>query len=241
VNSPEKLIADEDYPNFCFILDFYQLTNSTSDFKSRLNDVFDKLSNLEKQHDVQAKTLTPVLVPDDDTSSSTSQNPTIPSHAITFKKRPADDSFTRPSDKWKKYDLDDVNEHQASNMGNRHALNDFLRTRVPPSMPKEDELPSAPIFKRPLPKKPILTNEDEDEANQFIPIRAPIPANTTDNDNDDETTDYKLKSSRIKPRGVLSTNEKKPIKSSMEISEEKDEEEENDDDDVDDDDELFEP
>jgi hypothetical protein len=91
----------------------------------------------------------------------------------------------------------------------------------------------------------ILTNEEDDDNNQFIPIRAPVPVSTTDkNDEDDEATDYKLKSSRIKPRGVLSTTEKKPIKSSMEISEEKDpdeNEEDKDEDDDDDDDELFEP
>jgi hypothetical protein len=130
-------------------------------------------------------------------------------------------------------------------MGNRHALNDFLRTRVKPSNTEEDEPPFEPIFKRPLPKKVILNNEDDNEDNQFISIRAPVPASTTDNDNDDETTDYKLKSSRIKPRGVLSTNEKKTIKTSMEISEEKDlddnEEDKDDDDDDDDVDELFEP
>jgi hypothetical protein len=135
-------------------------------------------------------------------------------------------------------------------MGNRHAFNDFLRTRVKPSIvkepEKEEDVSSAPVFKRPPPKKPILTTEDDDdEDNQFISIRASVSVNTTENDNDnDETNEYKLKSSRQKPRGVFSTNEKKPMKSLMEISEQKDadddnKEEEDDDDDVDN--ELFEP
>ncbi|CAF5187609.1 unnamed protein product, partial [Rotaria sp. Silwood1] len=48
---------------------FYQLTNSTSDFKSRLNDVFDKLTSLEKQHDIHTKNNTPISVLDDETPS----------------------------------------------------------------------------------------------------------------------------------------------------------------------------
>jgi hypothetical protein len=226
------------------ILDFYQLTTSTSDFKSRSSDVFDVLGNLEKQHDAHTKTQTPVSIPDEETPSSSHQNPIIPSHAITFKKRPADDSFIRPTEKWKKYDLDDVNEHHISNTGNRHALNDFLRTRVKPTVTKEteeeEETPSAPIFKRPM-KKQILTNEDDDKDIQFIPIRAPLPLNTneskTPNDNDDETPEYKLTSIRKKPRGVLSTNEKKPIKTLIKSSDDN-----NDDEDEEDvNDELFEP
>jgi hypothetical protein len=230
--------------SYLFILDFYQLTNSTSDFKSRSGDVFDKLANLEKQHDVHAKTHTPISMPDEETPSTSHQNPIIPNNAITFKKRPADDTFSRPMDKWKRYDLDDVNEHHTSNMGNRHALNDFLRTRVKPSITKEteqeEEIPSAPVFKRPM-KKQILTNDDDDDK-QFIPIRVPLPSNPIElkssNDNDDETTPYKLPSIRKKPRGVLSTTEKKSMKSSIELSKEKD----NDDEDEEDiDDELFEP
>jgi len=222
------------------MLDFYQLTNSTSYFKSRSSDVFDKLANLEKQHDTQIKIHTPVFMPDEEVPSSSQQNPIIPSNAITFKKRPADDSFARPMNKWKKYDLDDVNEHHTGNMGNRHALNDFLRTRVKPSITKEteeeEEIPSKPVFKRPI-KKQILTNDD-DEGNEFISIQAPLPSKTTENDNDDEPAEYKLKSIRKKPRGVLSTNEKKAIKTAIELSEEKD----NDDDDEEDvNDELFEP
>ena len=235
-----------------FRLDFYQLTNSTSDFKSRSNDVFDRLSNLEKQHDQQTKIQTPVVIPDEEPTSSTQQNPTIPNHAITFKKRAADDeSFARPSDKWKKYDLDDVNEHHIGPMSNQHALHDFLRTRTKPSITKEedkdDELPSTQIFKRPLPKKPITTDEDDDRQ-QFTPIRAPISSNKkADNDDDsDDGTRFKLQSSRPKARGVLSTNEKKvPVKPSMEISEDKDdvddEHEDDDDDDDDVEDELLEP
>ncbi len=228
--------------NILFLLDFYQLTNSTSDFKSRSKDVFDKLANLEQQHDVQAKIHTPISIPDEEIVSSTLPNPTIPSHAITFKKRRADDdTFVRPTDKWKKYDLDDVNEHHVSNMGNRHAFNDFLRTRVKPSITKEteeEEIQTAPIFKRPA-KKQILTNEDDDEAIQFIPIKAPVSIKTTENDNDDdETTEYKLKSISKKPRGVLTTNEKKSIKPSVELSEEKID---GDDDEEDVTDELFEP
>ncbi len=149
-------------------------------------------------------------------------------------------------DKWKKYDLDDVNEHHVSNAGNRHALNDFLRTRVKPSITKEpeEEIQTAPIFKRPA-KKQILTNDD-DEDNQFISIRAPLPTNTTetntenDDDDDDETTEYKLKSTHQKSRGVLSTNEKKTLKPTMELPEEKDDDDD-DDEDEDVDDELFEP
>ena len=227
------------------ILDFYQLTNSTTDFKSRSNDVFDVLGNLEKQHADHTKTQTPVSLPDEETPSSSQQNPTIPSHAITFKKRSADDSFARPTEKWKKYDLDDVNEHHISNTGNRHALNDFLRTRVKPTVTKEteeeeEETPSAHIFKRPM-KRQILTNEDDDKDVQFIPIRAPLPLNTNEskvpNDNDDETPEIKLTSIRKKPRGVLSTTEKKPVKTLIKSSEDN-----NDDEDEEDiDDELFEP
>jgi hypothetical protein len=228
------------------MLDFYQLTNSTTDFKSRSNDVFDKLVNLEKQHDVNTKTITPISIPDEENPSTSIQNPIIPSNAITFKKRPADDTFTRPMDKWKKYDLEDVNEHHLNNAGNRHALNDFFRTRVKPSVTEEEEeeVQSAPIFKRPA-KKEILTNNDNDDDtdNQFISIRAPVLSSTTktklENDNDDETTtEYKLKSIRKKPRGVFSTNEKKSIKPSIELSEEKDTDD-NDEEDIND--ELFEP
>lgn len=142
--------------------------------------------------------------------------------------------------------MSDVNEHHGSNIGNRHALNDFLRTRVKPSITKEteEEIQTAPIFKQPK-RKQILTNDD-DEDNQFISIRAPLPTNTTEtktaNDNDDETTEYKLKSIRKPTRGVLSTNEKKSIKSSTELFEEKNnDDDDNDDDEEDVDDELFEP
>ncbi|CAF4044519.1 unnamed protein product [Rotaria sp. Silwood2] len=242
---------------FCLsILDFYQLTNSTSDFKSRSNDVFDKLTNLEKQHDIHTKVNTPISVHDDEApppppSSSSDQNPNIPSHAITFKKRPADDTFARPTNKWKKYDLDDVNAHHLSDTGNRHALNDYLRTRVKPSNTDEteEETSAKPIFQRPM-KKQILThdNEDDDDNNNddhFIPVRVPLPSNTTEtkteNDNDDETIKYKLKSVRKQPRGVLSTNEKKTIKPSIELFQEKDNDDDDDNDDEDVDDELFEP
>ncbi|CAF1025091.1 unnamed protein product [Adineta ricciae] len=232
--------------------DFYQLTNSSSDFKSRSNDVFDKLVNLEKQHDVHAKTQTPVIITDEETSSTIPRNPTIPSHAITFKKRPADDTFTRPADKWKKYDLDDVNEHHLSSRGNQHALNDFLRTRVKSSVTKdsdhekeEEGVQSQLIFRRPA-KKPILT---DDEDNQFISVRAPASIATTEDakDNDDEDDaipQYKLKSTRKQTRGVASTNEKKSTKSTTDSSTKTDpKEEENEDDDIndDDDDEFFEP
>ncbi len=135
-----------------------------------------------------------------------------------------------------------MNEHHVSNTGNRHAFNDFLRTRVKPSITKEteekEEIQIAPVFKRPAKKQILINDDDDDEDNQFISIRAPLPSNTTENDNDNETTEYKLKSIRKKPRGVLSTNEKKSIKPSIELSEEKDND---DDDDNDVDDELFEP
>lgn len=231
-----------------FLLDFYQLTTSTTDFKSRSNDVFDRLTNLEKQHDLHTKTHEPIIVPEEETASSVQQNPTIPNHAITFKKRPADDeSFARPSDKWKKYDLEDVNDHHTGPMGNQHALHDFLRTRAKPTTSKEtteeekNELPPAQIFKRPLPKKPVATDEDDDQ--QFISIRAPISSkpkvdNNDDEDDDDEGSRFKLQSSRPKARGVLSTNEKKVVKPSMEISEENDEQEDEKDDDDDDDDDI---
>ncbi|CAF3419277.1 unnamed protein product [Rotaria sp. Silwood1] len=229
--------------------DFYQLTNSTSDFKSRSNDVFDKLTSLEKQHDIHTKNNTPISVLDDETPSSSSssyQNPNIPSHAIISKKRPADDTFIRPKDKWKKYDLDDVNEHHLSNMGNRHALNDYLRTRVKPSDTNEteEETPSRPIFQRPI-KKQIRTNDDDEDNNDdhFISVRVPLPSNTTEtkteDDNDDETVKYKLKSIRKQARGVFSTNEKKTIKPSTELFQEKnndDDDDDNDDGDDDDDD-----
>ncbi|CAF0815578.1 unnamed protein product [Rotaria sordida] len=236
--------------------DFYQLTTSTSDFKSRSNDIFDKLSNLEKQHDVHSKTNTPISVPDDEIpSSSTYKNPNIPSHAITFKKRPADDTtFTRPMNKWKKYDLDDVNEHHLSNMGNQHALNDYLRTRVKPSKTNEieEEIPSKPIFQRPI-KKQILKNDDDDDNDHdhSISIRLPLSSNTTgtktendnNNDDDDERIEYKLKSIRKQRRGVLSTNEKKSIKPSIELLQEKDNEDNDDDKEEEEDvnDELVEP
>ncbi|CAF1150061.1 unnamed protein product [Adineta steineri] len=230
--------------------DFYQLTNSTTDFKSRSSDVFDKLANLEKQHDVQKKTQNPICIIDDETPSTSQQNPIIPSNAITFKKRPADDSFTRPMDKWKKYDLDDVNEHHLGGMGNQHALNDFLRTRVKPSITKEtkkedeeEDNQAIPIFRRPA-KKPILANEDEED-NRFIPIRAPLPPTTTEpkiENDDNEEVAYKLKSIRKKPRGVaLSTNDKKSIKTPIENSEEKDATPLDDNEEEDIDDELFEP
>jgi hypothetical protein len=228
------------YSKHCFsILDFYQLTNSTTDFKSRLNDVFDKLTNLEKEHDVHIQSHTPVTIPDDETPATSQQNPTIPNNAIVLKKRPADDNeFIRPVDKWQKYDLDNVNEHHLSGTGNRHALNDFLRTRVKPSITpesekQEEEMQSIPIFKRPM-KKPILTNDDDDD-NQFIPIRAPLPSDTNETkiDNtteDDEAIDYKLKSTGKKPRGVLSKTVKKSTKPSIV-----------DDDIVEDEEELFDP
>ena len=146
----------------------------------------------------------------------------------------------RSGSKWQKYDLDDVNEHHISSTGNRHALNDFLRTRVKPSTTKEtdeEEIQSAPIFKRPMNKKQILT-DDNDEDNQFISIRAPLLASTTENDNDEESTQYKLSSIRKKARGVVSTTEKKSIKSSIELPEDKGNDG-GDDDDIND--EFFEP
>ncbi|CAF1218306.1 unnamed protein product [Rotaria magnacalcarata] len=236
--------------------DFYQLTTSTSDFKSRSKDVFEKLTTLEKQHDVHIKTNSPLSVPDEETPSSSHKNPNIPNNAITFKKRAADDTFIRPEAKWKKYDLDDVNEHHLSGVGNQHALNDFLRTRVKSSnknesVQKEDEdeeTPVRPIFQRPT-KKQIRTNDtkdtDDDINDDFISFRVPAPPNATetktgnDDDDDDKTIEYKLKSNSNKPRGVFSTNEKKSIKPANEILQEKD----NDDDDHDDevDDEIFEP
>ncbi|CAF4444021.1 unnamed protein product, partial [Adineta steineri] len=80
----------------------------------------------------------------------------------------------------------------------------------------------------------------------FTPIRAPLPATTTEpkienDDNDNEEVAYKLKSIRKKPRGVaLSTNDKKSIKTPVENSEEKDATP-LDDNEEDIDDELFEP
>ena len=232
-------------------LEHYQITNSTSDFKSRTNDIFDKLINLEKQHDDQTKTQTPFLLSDEDVAASSKKNPSIPTHAITFKKRAADDNsetFTRPTNKWKKYDLDDVNEHHMSGRGNQHALNDFLRTRT---KPVEEEAAAAaatpsseqPVFKRPM-KKEILTTEDDEQG--FTPIRAPISTKSDEtirHDNDDETKEFKLTAIRKPTRGVFSTNEKKPVKTPMEITEEKsdDEEKEEDDEEEDDEDELFEP
>lgn len=174
-----------------------------------------------------------MVLPDEDLPQ---QNPSIPTHAITFnKKRPADDqAFTRPTDKWKKYDLDDVNEHHLGSRSNQHALQDFLRTRTKPKDDDDNELPSAQIFKRPLPKKPIVSTEDDDD--QFISIRAPNSIETrSKNDDDNELTTFKLPSNRTKTRGVFSTNKKKPIKQSMDISEEK----ADDDDELDD--ELLEP
>ena len=221
------------------------MTNSTSDFKSRTNDVFDQLNTLEKQHAVHTKSHTPVVLPDEDTPTTSQQNPTIPTHAITFKKRSADDeTFTRPNNKWKKYDLDDVNEHHLGSRSNQHALQDFIRTRTKPSVNEkpedEDELPLPLIFKRPLPKKPIVNTEDDDDQ-QFISIRAPITTETrSNNDDDNEVTGFKLPSNRTKTRGVLSTNEKKIPKPSMEISEEKDDDDADEDDD-DDDELLLEP
>ncbi|CAF1063528.1 unnamed protein product [Adineta ricciae] len=230
--------------------DFYQLTNSSSDFKSRSNDVFDKLVNLEKQHDVHTKTQTSVIITDEEAPSTIPRNPTIPSHAITFKKRPADDTFARPADKWKKYDLDDVNEHHLSSRGNQHALNDFLRTRVKSSVTKdsdhdkeEEDVQSQLIFRRPVKKQILIDDED----NQFMPVRAPVSIATTvdtkDNDDDDTIPQYKLKSTRKQTRGVASTNEKKSTKSTTDSSTKTDpKEEENEDDDIDDnDDEFFEP
>lgn len=234
------------------------MTNSTSDFKSRSNDIFDKLTSLEKQHDTHTKTTTPLLKPDDETPAPSLQNPSIPTHAITFKKRPADDTFTRPQEKWKKYDLHDVNEHHLSATGNRHALNDFLRTRVKTpnttetSTDEKEETPLRPIFKRPLKKEIQLHDNDDDKNDHFLSVRVPKVSSTnetkTDNDNDDEPVEYKLPSSRKKPRGVFSKNEKQPIKTSNDILQEKDsgddakqDQDANDDDDEDVDDEFFEP
>ena len=198
------------------------MSNSTSDFKARSNDIFDKLTNLEKQHDTHIKIHTPISLVDDEVSAL-HQNPTIPTNAITFKKRPTDDIFSRPANKWQKYDLDDVNEHHLTNMGNRYAFNDFLRTRVKPSIAEkvEEDIQTGPIFQRPI-KKQILRNDDEDD--HCISMRTSLSSNTienmTDNGNDDdETMKYKLKSMSRKPRGVLSTNEKRPIKHSNEIFE----------------------
>ena len=221
-------------------LDLYQLPNSPTDFKSRSNDVFDKLLNLEKQHDNHTKTQPSIVIPDDSPSSSSQQNPTIPNHAIVFKKRSADEeTFTRPTGKWQKYDLGDVNEHHLSNAGNRHALNDFFRARVKPT--KEEPIVNDPVFKRPM-KKETISNED-DEQQQYIPVRAPISTQSHTNKDNDEDDDqigaYKLKSTQKKPRGVLSTNKKPVTKIPMEIPEDKSNEEDNDDDELND--ELFEP
>lgn len=141
-------------------------------------------------------------------------------------------------------------------MGNQYALNDYLRTRAKPSITKETEEDTSlkPVFKRPL-KKQTLTTEDDDD-NTFIPIRAPIPSNTNETkteNNDDEKIEYKLKSIRKPTRGVFSRNEKKSNKASTELSKqneddgekdyknEKRESEGNDDDNEDVDDEFFEP
>ena len=144
-----------------------------------------------------------------------------------------------------------------SAMGNRHALNDFFRTRTKPSTSKEsnekeeeDEemIQGRPVFKRPA-KKEILTNDD-DEDNQFIPIRVPVELKIDNNNanDDDEIKEVKLKSIRKQTRGVLSTNEKKSTSKSLaELSEEKTDEQKQPDDDDDDDndedvnDEFFEP
>ena len=214
--------------------------------------MFDKLLNLEQQHDVHIKTHTALIVPDEDAPPAAHQNPIIPNNAIVFKKRAADDdSFARPKDKWQKYDLDDVNEHHLSGAGNRHALNDFFRTRVKPSETKvtEEPIEAAPVFKRPM-KKEILSNQDEDDDQQPIAIRAPLPPSTVqksstaqtadDNDDDDAINAYRLKSTQKKARGVFSTNKKQATKVPMEISS-NNEKEVDDDDDDEIDDELFEP
>ena len=208
--------------------------------------MFDKLVNLEKQHDVTSKTQTPVFVADDEAPATSVHNPTIPSHAITFKKRPADDSFDRPTDKWQKYDLDDVNEHHLSNRGNQHALSDFLRTRAKPSVVKEtkeeEEAPSAPVFRRPA-KKQLLT-DDDDEDNHPVAVHVPLPAPTaeakTEDNDEDDPTQYRLSSIRKKARGVSSTNEKKLAKPTTDHPA-KEDPAEDDDDDEDVDGELFEP
>lgn len=217
--------------------------------------MFDKLLNLEKQHDVHTKTHTSIIVPDEDAPASTPQNPIIPSHAIVFKKRPADDdSFARPSDKWQKYDLEDVNEHHLGGAGNRHALNDFFRTRVKPAEPTvaEEPVEAAPVFKRPM-KKEILSHldDDDDVHQEQVAFRVPLPPataqkstahQTTDDSQDDEINAYRLKSTQKKTRGVSSTTKKPVTKVPMEISSSsKDKEDLDDDDDDEVDDELFEP
>ena len=242
--------------NRCLLLDHYQLTNSTSDFKSRSSDVFAKLANLEKQHDVHVKEIAPLSVPDDDAPPALHQNPVIPSNAIVFKKRSTDDeTFARPVNKWQKYDLDDVNEHHLSSTGNRHALNDFLRTRAKPSSTddksKDEEkasVESTLIFKRPM-KREILTSQDDetDDVHSGIAIRVPVPVSSKEepmndnNNDDDDTIPYKLKATQKKVRGVRSTTEKKSSKIPMDIPDDGTDVAVDDEEDEDLDDELFEP
>lgn len=216
----------------CRKLDFYQLSNPSKDFESRSNDVFDRLKNLEQQHNIQTKDKPGLVFGEDEVSKSTASNPDIPSNAIVFSRKRANEetAFLRPETKWKKYDLADVNEHQTGELSNRRALDDFFRTRVQPKETKQEEMDDTRlVFKRPMKKEVLVDLKDDDEDDQqFINVRAPTSSSSIPKgkksknslDDDDTSALYRLRTNQKKTRGVLSTTKKSNSEQRTDLSEE---------------------
>ncbi|CAF1226064.1 unnamed protein product [Didymodactylos carnosus] len=189
---------------------YFQLSNSTKDFKSRTNGVFDQLGSLEKEHIVQQK-LCPSRLDDDfiPTSSvrlnDTTDNPNIPSDAVCstslHNKQKASDlnspGYLREPEKWQKYTLTDVNDHMLTGVANRHALSQFFQTRVKKSKTRDDDdatemndEETRVIFRRPPTKKKftdkMLENDDDEPLQPSIKIHAKDQQQSAVNDNEVE-------------------------------------------------------